>query len=68
MKKIVSLLILFFSLLVVPVKAQYNPYLDKKKKNKPSAVMAKQNQKDMKRQKKAAKKQMKRSKKRLNKR
>lgn len=67
MKKSVALLILFFSLLAVPVKAQYNPYLDKKKKNKPSAVMAKQNKKDMKRQKKAAKKQMKRSKRRLNK-
>jgi hypothetical protein len=68
MKKIVTLFILFFSLLAVPLKAQYNPYLDKKKKNKPSAVMAKQNKKDMKRQKKAAKKQMKRSKRRLNKR
>jgi hypothetical protein len=45
----------------------YNPYLEKKAKNKPSAVMARQDKKELKRQKKAAKKQMRRSKKRLNK-
>ncbi len=56
---------LFFA--VLPLKAQHNPYLDKKAKNKPSAVMSKQNRKDLKRQKRAAKKQMRRSKRRLNK-
>jgi hypothetical protein len=41
----------------------YNPYLDKKAKNKPSARMAKGNKKELRRQKRAAKKQMRRNKK-----
>jgi hypothetical protein len=45
----------------------YNPYLKKKAKNKPSAVMARQDKKELQRQKKAAKKQMRRSKRSLNK-
>ncbi len=47
--------------------SSYNPYLKKKAKNKPSAVMARQDKKELQRQKKAARKQMRRSKKRLNK-
>ncbi len=47
--------------------SSYNPYLKKKAKNKPSAVMARQDKKELHRQKKAARKQMRRSKKRLNK-
>jgi len=47
--------------------SSYNPYLKKKAKNKPSAVMARQDKKELNRQKKVAKKQMRRSKKRLNK-
>ena len=46
-------------------KQSYNPYLDKKAKNKPSAMMARQNKKDMRRMNKSAKKQMRRSKKRV---
>lgn len=46
----------------------YNPYLDRKAKNKPSAVIARGNKKEMKRQNRIAKKQMKRSRKRVNKR
>ena len=49
-----------------PVKAQYNPYLDKKAKNKPSAIMAKENRKSLRKQKKGAKKQMRRSRRHLN--
>jgi hypothetical protein len=45
--------------------SSYNPYLRKKAKNKPSALMAKQDKKELKRQKKAARKQMRRSKKSL---
>ena len=47
--------------------SSYNPYLEKKAKNKPSARMARQDKKELERQKKAARKQMRRSKKRLNK-
>lgn len=47
--------------------SSYNPYLEKKAKNKPSARMARADKKELQRQKKAAKKQMRRSKKRLNK-
>lgn len=46
----------------------YNPYLDRKAKNKPSAVIARGNKKEMKRQNRIAKKQMRRSRKRVNKR
>jgi hypothetical protein len=65
MKKSISLLLLLFSLLALPSKAQYNPYLDKKRKNKPSAVMARQNKKDLKRMKKTSKRQMRRSRKKI---
>ena len=41
----------------------YNPYLDKKAKNKPSAIIAKTNKRDLRRQKKGAKKQLRRAKK-----
>lgn len=44
----------------------YNPYLEKKAKNKPSAQLARQDKKELQRQKKAARKQMRRSKKSLN--
>lgn len=44
-------------------KNNYNPYLDRKRKDKPSARMARQNQKDVKRQQKEAKKQMRKSRK-----
>ena len=47
-------------------KAEYNPYLEKSAKNKPSARMAKGDKKELRRQKRAAKKQMRKSKKRLN--
>jgi hypothetical protein len=46
----------------------YNPYLEKGKKDRPSAVMARENQKELKKQKRVAKRQMRRSKRRLNKR
>lgn len=41
----------------------YNPYLDKKAKNKPSAIMARQDKMELKRQKRGAKKQLRRSRK-----
>lgn len=44
----------------------YNPYLDKKAKNKPSAKQAREDKKELNRQKKAARKQMKRSRRRVN--
>lgn len=44
----------------------YNPYLDRKAKNKPSAIQARQDKRDLNRQKKVARKQMRRSKKSLN--
>ncbi|MDX2171750.1 MAG: hypothetical protein SFY56_01430 [Bacteroidota bacterium] len=47
-------------------KTEYNPYLEKSAKNKPSARIAKGNKKDLRRQKRAAKKQMRRSKKAVN--
>ena len=47
-------------------KEEYNPYLEKSAKNKPSARIAKGNKKDLRQQKRAAKKQMRKSKKRLN--
>jgi hypothetical protein len=61
MKKILLLLFVlpFFG---GQLKAQHNPYLDKKKKDRPSAVMARQDKKELRRQKKMAKKQMRRSK------
>jgi hypothetical protein len=42
--------------------AQSNPYLDRKKKNKPSVQQARENRKHLKKQKKLARKQMRRSK------
>lgn len=41
----------------------YNPYLDKKAKNKPSAKMARAEKKELKKQKKRAKRQMRKSRK-----
>lgn len=35
----------------------YNPYLEKKKRNKPSAILARENKREMKRQQKRAKRQ-----------
>jgi hypothetical protein len=67
MKKLVSLLLFGFLLCSLNLNAQYNPYLDKKAKKKPSAVMARQNKKDLRKQKKVARKHMRRSKRRLNK-
>ena len=61
MKNVIYLLAVIFAF-SLPAKAQYNPYLDKKAKNKPSAVMARQNRKELRKQKRAAKKQMRRSK------
>jgi hypothetical protein len=43
----------------------YNPYLDKKAKDKPSARMARSEKKELKKQKRKARKQMRRSKKRI---
>jgi len=43
-------------------KDAYNPYLDKKKKNKPSAQIDKQQKREAKRQKRQYKKQLKRAK------
>jgi len=43
----------------------FNPYLEKKKKDKPSEKLAKQNKREQKRQLKAAKKQKRRSMKKL---
>ena len=40
----------------------YNPYLDRKNKNKPSVQLARENRKEIKRQNRIAKKQMRRSK------
>lgn len=40
----------------------FNPYLKKKKKDLPSAQMAKQNKKELRRQKRLAKKQMRKNK------
>jgi hypothetical protein len=47
-------------------KTEYNPYLEKSAKNKPSARIAKGDKKELRRQKRAARKQMRRSKKALN--
>jgi hypothetical protein len=44
----------------------YNPYLERKAKNKPSARMARGEKKELRRQKRLAKKQMKRGKKAVN--
>jgi hypothetical protein len=44
----------------------YNPYLDKKAKNKPSAIMMRGDKKELRRQKRAAKKQMRHSKRHVN--
>jgi len=44
----------------------YNPYVDAKAKNKPSARMARGDKKDLKRQKRMARKQLRRSKKKVN--
>jgi hypothetical protein len=44
----------------------YNPYVDAKAKNKPSARMAKGDRKELKRQKRSAKRQLRRSKRKLN--
>lgn len=44
----------------------YNPYVDAKAKNKPSARMARGDKKELKRQKRAAKRQLRRSKRKLN--
>jgi len=41
-------------------KQSYNPYLDKKARNKPSAKLARQNKKDLKRKNRAVKKQKRR--------
>jgi hypothetical protein len=46
-------------------KQSYNPYLDRKAKNKPSAIMARENKRELKRQKRVAKKQMRRSRRRV---
>jgi ABC-type multidrug transport system fused ATPase/permease subunit len=46
-------------------KESYNPYLDKKEKNKPSVKTAKTEKKELKKQKKLARKDMRRSKRRL---
>jgi hypothetical protein len=67
MKKLISFFAFIFLLSSFNAKAQYNPYLDKKAKKKPSAVMARQNKKDIRKGKKAARRQMRRSKRRLNK-
>jgi hypothetical protein len=48
-------------------KQSYNPYLDRKAKNKPSALIAKGNRKELKRQKRNAKRQMRRSRRKVNK-
>lgn len=47
-------------------KQSYNPYLDKKAKNKPSAIIARGDKRELKKQKRAAKKQMRRSRKKVN--
>lgn len=47
-------------------KQSYNPYLDKKAKNKPSAVIARGNKKGMSKMNRSAKKQMRRSKRKVN--
>jgi len=65
MKKLLSLFILFLMLSALPLKAQYNPYLDKKRKNKPSVIMARDNKKTLKHQKRMAKKQMRKSKRKV---
>lgn len=44
----------------------YNPYLDRKAKNKPSARMARGDKKELRRQKRLAKKQMRRGKRAVN--
>lgn len=66
MKYVYRILIFALVLCFQPLNAQYNPYLKKKAKNKPSAVMARQNKKEIKRQKHRAKRQMRRSKKKTN--
>lgn len=47
-------------------KSEYNPYLEKSAKNKPSARMAKGDKKELRRQKRNAKRQMRHNKKTLN--
>jgi hypothetical protein len=58
--KYVALIAFVFSSALVS--AQHNPYLDKKKKNRPSAKIRNDNNRHLKKQKKEAKKQMRRSK------
>jgi len=65
MKNILKIFLVLFVFSFQSLNAQYNPYLKKKAKNKPSAVMARQNKKEVKRQKKVAKRQMRKSKKTL---
>jgi hypothetical protein len=57
---IAGLLAAFF-LLPVEGNAQHNPYLDRKKKNRPSVRQKRDDAKHLKRQKRMAKKQMRRS-------
>jgi hypothetical protein len=48
-----------------PIYSQYNPFLRKKNKNKPSVKLARQNKKDIRKQNKVAKRQMRRSRRRV---
>jgi hypothetical protein len=61
MRALLPLYILLAVLFARPAFAQNNPYLDKKKKNRPSVVMARQNRKELKKQKRMARKQMRHS-------
>lgn len=65
MKSILKIIFvfLFFS---APLYSQYNPFLRKKNKNKPSVKLARQNKKDIRKQNKVAKRQMRRSRRRVN--
>jgi hypothetical protein len=65
MKSILKIIfvLVFFS---TPLYSQYNPFLRKKNKNKPSVKLARQNKKDIRKQNKVAKRQMRRSRRRVN--
>ena len=66
MMKRLLIFLSFIFLSNAAIKAQYNPYLEKKKKHRPAAIMARQEARNIKKGKKAYKKQVRRSKRRVN--
>ncbi len=65
MKFFFKILIFSFLFSTGSLTAQYNPYLRKKNKNKPSVKMSRQNKKEISRQNRIAKRQMRKSRRRV---